>query len=403
MTEELQKLQDEIVAMRRDLHKIPEIGFDLPKTTAYIRKKLEEFDIPYTYFEDINGIVAKLGPGKNKTESKGCVALRTDIDALRIKEDTGLEFASIHEGNMHACGHDAHAAMMLGAAKILAARREELDCEVRFIFQPYEEGVRGAKAMVEYGVMDGVDAVFGIHIGTLMGMDIPSGRMVIVPGPVMGSSDIFHITVRGRGCHAATPEKGKDPIVMSAHIVLGLEEIIAREFCATNNELITIGSIQGGTQHNIIPDTVKIVGTTRAFDNETRARMEKRIGEISSSMAAAFGGTTDYDYRWGADPVDNDPYMCSCISQHAKRLFGEDSVVEKADSIMVAEDFSAYQKKAPGVLIFLSTADEAKGTACPHHNPHFDIDEDQLYRGSLFFSSLALDAENCGIFKKSLE
>lgn len=410
MTDEIRQIQEEIVAMRRELHKIPEIGFDLPKTTAYVKKKLDEFDIPYTYYENISGIVATLKPGREKPQLMNlntlssravdeeakkladsvnvangsgaartrCIAFRADMDALKITEDTGLAFASTHEGKMHACGHDAHTAMLLGAAKLIASRREELTSEIRFIFQPYEEGVRGAKAMVEQGVMEGVDAVYGIHIGTLMGMDIPSGKMVIVPGPIMASSDIFHITVHGKGCHAATPEKGIDPINIAAHIVLGIEAIVAREFSATNAELISLGSINGGTQHNIIPDDVRLSGTTRAFDDETRARMEKRIGEIATSMAEAYGGSVDYEYRWGCDPVVNDPGMCTHISKYAKMLFGNDSVVEKAQPIMVAEDFSAYQKEAPGVLVHLSTADEAKGTACPHHNAHFDIDEDQL-------------------------
>jgi len=400
MTDELKKIQDEVVAMRRDLHKIPESGFELPETTAYVRKKLDEFDIPYEYFEDINGIVAKLGPGReepqmalNAGEAKRprCIAFRADMDGLKIKEETGLPFASEHDGMMHACGHDAHTAMLLGAAKILASRRDELTCEVRFIFQPFEEGVRGAKEMVERGAVDGADMVLGIHIGTLMGMDIPSGKLVIMPGPTMASSDIFHITVHGKGCHAATPEKGIDPIIIAAHIVLGVEAIVAREFKATNNELISLSTINGGTQHNIIPDDVKMSGTTRAYDDETRARMEKRIGEISRSMAEAYGATVDYDYRWGCDPVVNDPEVCNMCAGLARRLFGEDSVVEKVDAIMVAEDFSAYQKKVPGVLIHLSTADKEKGTACPHHNSRFDIDEDQLWKGAMLFAAAALE------------
>jgi len=388
MKEECRQLQDEIVAMRRALHQIPETGFDLPKTAAYVRSRLDEFGIPYEFYEDINGIVGRIA-GAGCAGSHRCIAFRSDMDALRIQEETGLPFASVHEGRMHACGHDAHMAMLLGAAKVIAAHRDELNCEVRLIFQPYEEGVRGAKAMVERGAMKGVDTVYGIHIGTLMGMDIPSGKFVIMPGPIMASADVVHITVHGKGCHAATPEKGIDPINIAAHIVLGLEGIVAREFSAIHNELISLGSIQGGTQHNIIPDDVRLSGTTRAYDDETRERLERRIGEVSESMAAAFGGSVDYDYRWGCDPTVNDEKAAAYAADCVKELFGEDSVVQKCEPIMVAEDFSAYQKEAPGVLIHFSTADAVKGTACPHHNAHFDIDEDQLWKGAAAFTAIA--------------
>lgn len=213
MWNECKDLQSYIVGMRRDLHKIPELGFDLPKTRAYVTAKLDEYGIPYTLSEKDSSIIATLKGGK----PGATVALRADMDALPIREETGVDYMSTHDGCMHACGHDTHTAMLLGAAKVLAAHRDELRGEVRFLFQTAEELAKGSAIVIENGGVDGVDAVFGTHIGTILSKDIPAGTFIVCPGPVMASYDRFVIKVKGVGCHGSTPEKGVDPVNIAAH------------------------------------------------------------------------------------------------------------------------------------------------------------------------------------------
>ncbi len=270
-------LQDEIVKTRRDLHQIPEVGLDLPKTAAYVKAALEAMEIPYELSTKDSGIIATITGGQpGKT-----IALRADMDALPIKEATGLEFASKHDGYMHACGHDSHTAMLLGTAKVLKAHQAELKGTVRLIFQTAEELAKGAAVLCSQDVMKGVDAVFGLHIGTIISKEIPAGTFIITPGPIMASYDRFVIKVNGVGCHGSTPEKGVDPVNIAAHIVIALEAINAREFNACVPVVVTIGSIRGGDQYNIIPGQVVLEGTIRALDENVRQKVAKRIEEIS--------------------------------------------------------------------------------------------------------------------------
>lgn len=254
-------IQAELVNMRRDLHKIPELGLELPLTQKYVIAKLNEYGIEYTLNEGDSGIIAYVNKGKPGK----VIALRADMDALPITEANDVEYKSTHEGKMHACGHDAHTSMLLGAAKILNENKDSLNGEVRFIFQTAEELSKGAPVMLKNNAMKGVNAVFGTHIGTILDRTIPAGTFIVCPGAVMASFDRFVVTVKGKGCHGSTPEKGVDPVNIAAHVVLGLEGIIAREFNANDAVVITIGHIQVGAQYNVIPDKVIIEGTTRAF------------------------------------------------------------------------------------------------------------------------------------------
>ncbi|MBR1437123.1 MAG: amidohydrolase [Synergistaceae bacterium] len=379
-------MQAELVNMRRDLHKIPELGLNLPLTQKYVVAKLNEYGIEYSLNEGDSGVIAYVNKGKPGK----VIALRADMDALPITEANDVEYKSTHEGKMHACGHDAHTSMLLGAAKILNENKDSLNGEVRFIFQTAEELSKGAPVMLNNNAMKGVNAVFGTHIGTIIDRTIPSGTFIVCPGAVMASFDRFVVTVKGKGCHGSTPEKGVDPINIAAHVVLGLEGIIAREFNANDPVVITVGKIQGGSQYNIIPDEVIIEGTTRAFTEENRQKMARRIEEVAKYSAEAFGGTAELFMDWGAAPVVNAPEMSEFAGKCAIEVLGEDKVITKVKAPnMGGEDFAFYLKEVPGAFMFLSSANPDKKTDYPHHNPHFNIDEDVLWEGSAIFVKIA--------------
>ena len=385
MWKQCEALQEAVVSFRRDLHEIPEVGTQLPMTQAYIRKVLEGWGLSYTLsathstlWGDIEGSL----PGKT-------VLLRADMDALPIQEATGLPFASQHEGKMHACGHDAHAAMLLGAIRVLLDNRAQLRGRVRFLFQADEEAVSGAKFAVKEGAMEGVDAAFGCHIGNLLGPDIPSGTLAVKPGNAMASADYLFLTVRGKGCHGSTPEKGVDPITIASHIVINLQEILAREIPASQTAALTMGRIRGGDVFNIIPEQVELDGTLRTYSPELRQFILKRIEEIAKSTAAVFRGECDLRVGGGTGAVINDPALTALAQEALAPVAGEGMLLTDFTPNMGSEDFSCFQKEVPGVYWFLSSANREKGTCVPHHNPRFDIDEDVLWKGSAAFVAAA--------------
>ena len=386
MWNECKDLQNYIVKLRRDLHQIPEVGLNLPKTAEYVANVLDELAIPYVKSQKDSSIIATIQGGKpGKT-----LALRADMDALPILEDTGVCYASRHEGCMHACGHDTHMAMLLGAAKVLKAHQAELHGTVRLLFQTAEELAMGAEIVVEEGGVDNVDAVFGTHIGTIIDKTIPSGTVIVTPGCCMASFDKFIVKVKGVGCHGSTPEKGVDPVNIAAHIVLSLQAINSREFSATCPVVLTIGSIHGGSQYIIIPNEVTIAGTIRCLEEPVRQKIARRIGEISAATASAFGGSVDYEMVWGAPPVINDDKMAALAADAAKSVLGEDMVVTKVPAPnMGGEDFAYYLEKVPGAFMFLSSSNPKKHTDVPHHNPKFNVDEDVLWEGSAVFVAIA--------------
>ena len=318
MWKDCQALQDEITALRRELHQIPEVGAQLPETAACLSAHLDRLGIPFVRSPRDSGLIASIQgglPGRT-------VALRADMDALPIQEETGLPFSSRRPGVMHACGHDAHAAMLMGAAQVLQKHRKELRGTVRLLFQPAEEQCEGAKVMLEQGALDGVDAIFGFHIGTLLGADIPSGTVIAPSGCCMAAFDKFTIRVRGRGCHGSTPEKGVDPVNAAAHIVLSLQAITTREISAARSLVLTIGRIQGGDQYNIIPDEVVLEGTIRTLEDGLRQYAARRIGEVAQAAAAVFGASADCTITWGAPPVLNDPAMAELAAGAAAEVVG---------------------------------------------------------------------------------
>lgn len=385
MVEACKNAQDYIVEIRRKLHQIPEIGYELPKTRAVVVEELEKMGVKYTLSSLDSGLMAEITNGEGKT-----LVLRADMDALPIKEDTGLPFSSTHDGFMHACGHDAHTAMLLGAVKVLNENKDKFKGTVRFLFQTAEEISGGSQNLLDEGFLDGADAVFGTHIGCILGKDIPCGKFIVTPGCCMASFDRFVIKVKGKGCHGSTPEKGVDPINIAAHTVINLQSVIAREFSAVKAVVLTVGRIAGGSQYNVIPDNVEIEGTIRALNEDDRQLLVKRIREISAATAMTFGGEAEVEIFWGAPPVVNDDEMAAFAAQAAKEVLGEDEVITKvAAPNMGGEDFAYYLEKLPGAFMFLSSANAEKGCDVAHHNPKFKIDEDVLWEGPAVFCRIA--------------
>ena len=391
MWKQCETLQEQLITLRRELHKVPELGSDLPKTQGLICAALDSWGIPYTPSPLDSAVLGEIRGGKpGKT-----LLLRADIDALPVQEETGVDYTSTHPGKMHACGHDAHAAMLLGAVKVLHDNRDALCGNVKFVFQTAEETVDGATKAIEAGALDNVDAVFGCHIGNLLGVDLPAGTFSIAPGCVMASVDSFKITVHGKGCHGSAPEKGVDPITIASHIVINLQEILAREIAAVHPTSLTIGYIKSGDATNIVPDTAELGGTLRALAPSNREFVVRRIEEIAKSTAALFRGSCEIVFDSGAKPVENDAAMAALAARAAKKVVGEDFVQTAFPSNMGSEDFSEYLALRPGAFYFLSSASD-DATRVPHHNPRFNIDESVLWKGSAVFVSIAQEFLNKG-------
>lgn len=385
MEKKYEIIQKYIVKLRRDLHQIPELGTSLPKTRAYILKELDRLKIPYVCSEKDSGILATIeGGSKGKT-----VALRTDMDALPLEEETDLAYASIHQGCMHACGHDAHMAILLGAARLLNAGKKSLRGTVRLIFQTAEEISRGSEIAISNGYLEGVDAIFGLHIGSILGKEIPSGTLIFPRACCMASFDKFILKIKGKSCHGSTPEKGIDPVNIAAHLILSLQAIQTREISGSSASVITVGRIQGGAQYNVIPDEVILEGTIRALDEPVRHYVAQRIRGMAVATAAAFGGSCECEIVWGAPPLVNDEEMAELAAESVSDLFEPKDIIDNFPiPNMGGEDFANYLQLVPGAFFFLSSSNPEKGTDIPHHNPCFNVDEDVMWRGAVTFERI---------------
>ena len=373
-----QTLSRTVTGWRRALHQIPEIGFDLPQTTALVQGELEKMGLTVQRVcggSGLTAIIEGTQPGKT-------AALRADMDALPIREETGLPYASIN-GAMHACGHDGHTAMLLGAAALLCENRDAIRGRVKLIFQPAEENLGGARDMVADHVLDGVDALFGMHAGFLT--DAAPGTFSFKAGASTASFDAFDITIRGAGSHGARPEDGVDPIVVSAQVISALQTLASREHRATDPYVFSIGSIHGGETYNIIPDEVKLQGCMRATDAATRERLKKRVTEITQGVCAAMRAGGTVRYFDGYQPTVNDAACTQLSYETAKRLFGAESVEWMEQPIMVSEDVSEYLAVVPGCFWLYATP----GGNCRHHSAAFDLDESLLWRGSVLLAETA--------------
>ncbi|NIA15600.1 MAG: amidohydrolase, partial [Nitrospiraceae bacterium] len=314
------------------------------------------------------------------------IALRADMDALELAEETGLPYASETPGRMHACGHDGHMTCLLGAAQVLSAHRERLAGSVKFIFQPGEELGAGGRLIAQEGVLDDVDAVFGLHAWP----GIPVGCVGVKDGPMMAGADWFRIEIQGRGCHGADPAAGVDPVVVAAHITTALQTIVSREVDPIEPAVLTIGRIHGGVTTNIIPDTAEMMGTFRTLTGEVRDLMAGAIERVAARTAEAFRASAVISF--GDDsyiPLHNDPEMTNFVRDTVRSALGNAALVEITKPSMASEDFAFYLEKAPGSYLRLGTGASEEGNCAPLHSPRFDFNDAAISTGVSVFVSLA--------------
>lgn len=379
-------IENDIINNRRNLHKIPELQLDLPKTVAYVEDRLKSMGISYKKLVNGNAIVAEIGSYNGK-----CIAIRADMDGLPITEETGLDFQSTHPGSMHACGHDGHTAMALGAARLLKENEENLNGLVKIFFQPGEEIPGGAKPMIDEGCMENpkVDRVIGLHQGGIFGV-LPQGTIAYKKGAMMASMDAFIIRVKGHGGHGAKPDSFIDPIATISEINLGLQKIISRELDPTESALISICQIHGGTTQNIIPNEVREEGTVRNLNEETRDFVEKRMGEIVENTAKAFRCEGILEYKRFYPSLINDDEFTNYVKDIAIDLLGKEKVIELKNPSMGGEDFAFFLNEADGTFLSLNNLKvNEDGNVYPHHNSKFDVEESTFYIGSGILAEVA--------------
>jgi hippurate hydrolase len=375
-----ENLGERIVALRRDIHREPELGFDTEKTAEKVLAALEGLPLDVETGVAENGIVATLdGEGDGPT-----VALRADMDALPILEDTDLPFASETEGKMHACGHDGHTSMLVGAAHALSGMRDRLGGTVKFVFQPAEEGGGGGKVMVDAGVADDVSSIFALHLWP----GLPFGKVATKAGPIMAAADAFEMEVKATGSHGAMPHLGSDAIVIAAQVVTALQTIVSREVDPVEPAVLTVGEIGAGTAFNVIPDRAHLGGTVRTLNADLRQKMPDRMEELARGIAKGMRGDIDLDYTFSYPVTVNDEAATNLALDVAEDLFGGESVLELPNPSMGAEDFSYFLEKLPGAFIWLGIGEDASGL----HTPKFAFDEDILPRGSALLAALAIAA-----------
>ncbi len=384
MIERAQTLSETLIALRRQVHRHPELGFQEHETARLVAERLKELDIAVQTGVGKTGVVGNLG-------SEGpCIALRADMDALPIQEENDVPYASQVPGVMHACGHDVHVACLLGAAQLLAeeAAAGRLPGRVRFLFQPCEEdadeeGLSGAMRMVDEGVMEGVGAVVGLHVWA----DLEVGAISLREGPMTAYPDGFRLVITGQEAHGAFPQQGFDAITIAAQVINALQTVISRRLDPTRGRVLTIGTIEGGSASNIVAGKVTMTGTIRTFEEETRdtlmAEMERACG-----VARALGGDYELTFTFGYIPIVNDPGMVQLVRQVGSDLLGAENVRE-APLEMGGEDFSYFARQAPGCFFWLggATPGEPKRR---HHHPRFDVDERCLPLGAALLAESAL-------------
>ena len=375
--------KDWIINLRRTLHRIPENGFQEFKTQRVIMEALDEIGIPYTTERTwVIGLIEGEHPGET-------VALRADMDALPLSEPDGCPFRSEHEGMMHACGHDAHVTMALGAAKVLYGLREHIHGKVKLLFQPAEETDGGAEPMVKAGAMENphVDRVYGIHVMP----HLPVGKVETRAGTLNASTDTVKITIRGKAGHGAYPDLGTDAIVCAAQVITALQTVVSRNVSPLQSAVLTIGVIEGGTAQNIICDEVRMRGTLRTANAELRAMMKQRIASIAESVAQGMGCETEVNIIPGYAALVNDDTEAERVKRIAGRLLGEENVVNKAAPSMGGEDFSFFSDCAPGAFFHVGCVSPEWMPAPPLHSRDFHIDENCLTIGTLMHVALVLD------------
>ena len=378
------KLAAEVVATRRDLHMHPELGFQEERTAGIVAERLQSLGF------DVHSKIAGTGVvGVLRGNKAGrTIMLRADMDALPILEENTQSYRSQNDGVMHACGHDGHVAILLGAAELIAAGRADLPGTVCLVFQPAEEGQGGAQAMVEEGLIErfSIERAYGLHLSS----KYPTGTLGFRSGPFYASSDSIEIEVLGRGGHGAAPHDTIDPILTAAGFVTSLQQIVSRNVDPLEPAVVTIGSIHGGTIHNVIPRTVRMLGTVRAFSEEVRDAMPARIERILKASCDAAGAAYEFDYQKRYPVTANDPEQTAYAETLAKGIFGDERVFA-AEKLMGAEDFSFFAQRVPACFYMLG-ARGGPQSSNPHHSSTFDVDEAALPAGVAMMTALAFDA-----------
>ena len=378
---EIKDIEKNIIDWRRDFHQYPELGFDEHRTSKIIGEALKEMGLAPQMNVGKTGVTADLTFGEGPT-----IALRADMDALPMQETSGLDFSSKHDGVMHACGHDGHMAMLLGAAKVLTQNGDSFNGTVRFIFQPAEEGAGGARYMIEDGCLDGVDEIYGIHVWNYQ----PVGEVRITDGPVLAAADMFEIKIKGIGGHGAAPQGTIDAVVVASHLVQALQTIVSRNTNPLESTVVTIGTINGGHNFNIIADEVTLSGTARAYTEENRNLIKTRMAEIIDGVAKTFGAEISFDYEDGYPPTINHTDPTNKVLKAAERVVGEKAGMPYLS--MGGEDFSYYLQKIPGCFFFVGSApNDQKLFETPHHCSHFTMDERALLVGPSIYLNLVDD------------
>jgi amidohydrolase len=377
------KYESYIIDKRRYFHRHPELSFEEKNTTADLVKELESMGIEVTTFPDYYGCIGTLKGGKPGPT----VMLRADIDALPVTEATGLPFASEVEGSMHACGHDSHMAMLLGAAKILTELKEELKGTVKFIFQAAEESCHGAEYYVKHGCLDGVDAIMGMHIWST----VDSPKINFAEGKRMASCDTFSVKIHGVSAHASAPHQGKDAVVAAASVIMNVQTYVSRCNDPLNPLVVTFGTIKGGERFNVLANEVEMEGTIRTYSPELRSHIEADLRKIICDTAGALGCTAELQYNYFCSAVINQHADLVRIARDgAKKLFGEEGLAELPE-MMGSEDFAYFMDEIPAVFGFIGSRNPEKGTIYGNHNNHYTVDEDALKRGSAEYAQFAYD------------
>jgi amidohydrolase len=381
--EATERVRETVIQWRRRLHQDPELSFHEERTAQFVYDTLASFGGLELSRPTPTSVVARLTgahPGP-------VLAIRADMDALPIQERNTHDFVSRNPGVMHACGHDGHTSMLLGAANVLCGLRDELHGEVRFFFQHAEElSPGGAEEMVQAGVMDGVDSVIGAHLWS----PLEVGKVAVESGPVMAAPDTFQLTVKGRGGHAAIPQQTVDSIAVAAQVVTNLQHIVARNMDPLESVVVSVTRFVAGTTYNVIPESAELWGTVRTFDAGLRDHVPELMERVVKGVTEAHGASYELVFERGYRPVINDAEVAARMRRIVQETLGADALVEKQKT-MGAEDFSAYLQRSPGCFFFVGARNEARGIVQPHHHERFDVDERALDHGTRLFVAAALD------------
>lgn len=377
------ELQDWVVELRRDFHRHPEASMEEVRTSDIIAGELEKLGVKAirTGKTGVLGVLEGKEPGK-------VIALRADIDALSVTEETGLPYSSEVPGMMHACGHDSHIAMLLGAAKILSESKDELKGTVKFIFQPGEEILQGAKHMIEHGVMKNpdVDVVFGMHILS----DVPSGKVVLQEGPITASADIWYLTIKGKSAHGSAPWQGVDALTCANAIMTGFQTIVSRVNDARSPIVLNIGTLHAGERFNIIPGKAEMTGANRTFDEHSRKSLPLWMEKIIKNSCEAYGCEYEFKYDFGCAPIVNDGDVVN-LAKASIGKFVDASNIISMEKMMASDDFGEFSSLEPGVFMSLGGGNKEKNCCYSHHNNHFDIDEDVFPVGIASYAQIVFD------------